>query len=93
MPRRRDVGDAIGAVPWPGVLRYNCEMIAPITVVLESRGIRLEPLGPEHHDGLVAAAADGELWKLWFTSVPDAAGTPAYVANALKGQAEGHMLP
>jgi len=68
-------------------------MIAPITVVLESRGIRLEPLGPEHHDGLVAAAADGELWKLWFTSVPDAAGTPAYVANALKGQAEGHMLP
>lgn len=68
-------------------------MIAPGPITLERRGIRLEPLGPEHHDGLVAAAADGELWKLWFTSVPDAAGTQPYIADALKGQREGHMLP
>ena len=68
-------------------------MIAPGPVTLERRGIRLEPLGPEHHDGLVAAAADGELWKLWFTSVPDAVGTEGYIADALKGQREGHMLP
>ena len=68
-------------------------MIAPGPVTLERRGIRLEPLGPEHHDGLVAAAADGELWKLWFTSVPDAVGTEGYIAGALKGQREGHMLP
>ena len=68
-------------------------MISPKPAVLEGNGVRLEPLGPEHHDGLVAAAADGELWKLWFTSVPDAAGTAAYIANALKGQGEGHMLP
>ena len=68
-------------------------MIAPAPVTLERSGIRLEPLGPDHHDGLVAAAADGELWKLWFTSVPDVAGTPAYIADALKGQREGHMLP
>ena len=68
-------------------------MIAPAPVTLERSGIRLEPLGPEHHDGLVSAAADGELWNLWFTSVPDASGTPAYIADALKGQREGHMLP
>ena len=68
-------------------------MIAPGPITLERRGIRLEPLGPEHHDGLVAAAADGELWKLWFTSVPDAVGTEGYIAGALKGQREGHMLP
>jgi RimJ/RimL family protein N-acetyltransferase len=68
-------------------------VIAPVPVRLERNGICLEPLGPEHHDGLVAAAADGELWKLWFTSVPDAAGAQAYIANALKGQGEGHMLP
>jgi len=68
-------------------------MIAPAPIALERNGIRLEPLGPEHHDGLVAAAADGELWKLWFTSVPDAAGAQAYIDNALKGQREGHMLP
>ena len=68
-------------------------MIAPGPITLERSGIRLEPLGPEHHDGLVAAAADGELWKLWFTSVPDAVGTEGYIAGALKGQREGHMLP
>ena len=68
-------------------------MIAPAPATLEQNGIRLEPLGPEHHDGLVAAAADGELWKLWFTSVPDAAGTAQYIADAVKGQADGHMLP
>ena len=66
-------------------------MIAPKPVVLERNGIRLEPIGPEHHDGLVSSAADGELWNLRFTSVPDAPGTPAYIANALKGQREGHM--
>ena len=68
-------------------------MIAPKPVTLERNSIRLEPLGPEHHDGLVAAACDGELWNLWFTSVPDAPGTAAYIADALKGQREGHMLP
>jgi len=68
-------------------------MIAPAPVVLERSGIRLEPLGPDHHDGLVAAAADGELWNLWFTAVPDAPGTAGYIADALKGQREGHMLP
>jgi RimJ/RimL family protein N-acetyltransferase len=68
-------------------------MISPSPATLERNGIRLEPLGPDHHDGLVAAAADGELWKLWFTSVPDAAGARAYIDNALKGQGDGHMLP
>lgn len=68
-------------------------MIAPKPVVLERGGVRLDPLGPEHHDGLVAAAADGQLWKLWFTSVPDAAGASKYIDAALKGQADGHMLP
>ena len=68
-------------------------MIAPEPVVLEQNGVRLEPLAPEHHQGLAVAAADGELWKLWFTSVPDAAGTQGYIADALKGQREGHMLP
>jgi len=68
-------------------------VITPAPLTLERSGIRLEPLGPEHHDGLMAAAADGELWKLWFTSVPDAVGTEGYIADALKGQREGHMLP
>jgi len=67
-------------------------VIDPKPVMLERDGIRLEPLSAEHHDGLVAAAADGELWNLWFTSVPDQAGTLAYIRDAAKGQSDGHML-
>ena len=68
-------------------------MIDPKPVTLERDGIRLEPLSPDHHDGLVAAASDGRLWDLWFTSVPDAGTTRAYIGDAAKGQSEGHMLP
>lgn len=68
-------------------------MINPQPVTLEGRGIRLEPLTAQHHDGLAAAAADGTLWELWFTSVPEPGGTQAYIDAALKGQQDGHMLP
>ena len=68
-------------------------MIVAKPVTLERDGIRLEPLSPEHYDGLVAAAADGELWKLWFTSVPDQGSTLTYIRDAAKGQSDGHMLP
>lgn len=68
-------------------------MITPAAVVLERDSIRLEPLSQEHRDGLVRAASDGELWRLWFTSVPEPAGMSAYIDAALKGQADGHMLP
>jgi RimJ/RimL family protein N-acetyltransferase len=62
-------------------------------VVLEGHGVRLEPLEPRHRDALAAAAADGELWRLWFTFVPAPDGMDAYVAEALAGQKAGHMLP
>jgi RimJ/RimL family protein N-acetyltransferase len=68
-------------------------MIIVQPVTLEGRGIRLEPLTTTHHDALAAAAADGSLWELWFTSVPAPGGTQAYIADALKGQQDGHMLP
>jgi RimJ/RimL family protein N-acetyltransferase len=69
----------------------NMIEIHPTT--LEGRGIRLEPLAYEHHDGLAAAAADGRLWELWFTSVPEPEQTRAYIDHALAGQRDGHMLP
>jgi len=68
-------------------------MIAPQPVTLEGHGVRLEPLARQHHDGLAAAAADGDLWKLWFTSVPSPEETHAYISAALAGQDAGHMLP
>ena len=68
-------------------------MINPQPSVLEGGGIRLEPLTVDHHDALEAAAADGQLWELWFTSVPAPGETRAYIAAALKGHEDGHMLP
>lgn len=68
-------------------------MIAPAPVTLEGHGMRLEPLARDHHDCLVAAARDGELWSLWFTSVPSPEETHAYISAALAGQDAGHMLP
>ena len=68
-------------------------MIHPKPVALEGHGVRLEPLSRDHHDGLVAAASDGRLWELWFTSVPEPEQTHAYIAGAQAGLAAGHMLP
>lgn len=65
--------------------------IQPVT--MEGYGVRLEPLTVEHQDGLANAAADGRLWELWFTSVPEPEQTREYIANALAGQRDGHMLP
>lgn len=62
-------------------------------VTLEGYGIRLEPLAREHHDAIVAAAADGRLWELSFARVPEPEQTHAYISRALTGQKEGHILP
>ena len=68
-------------------------MIDARPTILEGGGIRLEPLTDDHHEALAAAAADGRLWELWFIAVPAPEGMRAYVADALKGQQDGHMLP
>jgi RimJ/RimL family protein N-acetyltransferase len=68
-------------------------MIDPQPATLEGHGVRLEPLAPQHHDGLASAAADGELWNLFFTFVPTPAATAKYIEDALAGQRAGHMLP
>lgn len=59
-------------------------MIAVAPLTLEHNGVRLEPLGPQHADGLRAAACDGELWKLRVTSVPEPENVEAYIATAIE---------
>jgi RimJ/RimL family protein N-acetyltransferase len=61
-------------------------------VVMKDRGIRLEPLELAHEDGLRAAAADGQLWTLRVTSVPEPDQTRAYIETALTMRAEGHRF-
>ena len=68
-------------------------MLQPSPVVVEGHGIRLEPLNQDHHDALVAAASDGTLWELWFTTIPPPDGMRKYIDDALRGQRDGHMLP
>lgn len=65
--------------------------IEPIT--LEGNGVRLEPLTHEHHPALMHAAADGELWRLWYTFVPKPEETRDYIAGLLKRQQDGNLLP
>ncbi|MES3001560.1 MAG: GNAT family protein [Pseudomonadota bacterium] len=68
-------------------------MHKPEPYTLESPRVRLEPMTVDHADALEAAARDGELWNLRITSVPAPGEMTAYIAAALKGREEGHMLP
>jgi RimJ/RimL family protein N-acetyltransferase len=67
-------------------------MQAVVGVTLERGPVRLVPLGLEHEAGLAAAAADGELWNLRVTSVPEPGQTRAYIETALRMHAEGSRL-
>ena len=61
-------------------------------VSLSQRGVQLVPLGLEHEDGLRAAAADGELWNLRITGVPEPHETRAYIETALQMRSEGNRF-
>ena len=61
--------------------------VQPVT--LRSNGLRLEPLALAHEDGLAAAAADGPLWRLRVTSVPEPQETRAYIETALQMREQG----
>jgi RimJ/RimL family protein N-acetyltransferase len=64
--------------------------VEPIT--LSARGITLEPLSLQHESGLRAAAADGELWQLRVTSVPEPEQTRAYIETALAMREAGNRF-
>lgn len=68
-------------------------MIQAAPVVLIDGDIALEPLQAKHAAGLAAAAADGELWNLHFTSVPAPGEEAAYIDKALCQQRQGTRLP
>lgn len=68
-------------------------MIHPSPITLEGYGVRLEPLSLEHRDELAEAVRDGELWKLWFTWVPEPDAMEDYIERAIERQESGVMLP
>lgn len=65
--------------------------LAPIT--LTGRHVTLLPLAQAHHDDFVEAIKDGELWKLWYTTVPSPEGVRKEIDRRLDLQRQGSMLP
>ncbi len=65
--------------------------LAPVT--LTGRHVELVPLSAEHRDGLVDAVRDGELWRLWYTAVPEPGEMGNEIARRLRLKDEGAMLP
>jgi RimJ/RimL family protein N-acetyltransferase len=70
-------------------------MAARITeaVALHGRHASLVPLAPEHAPALAEAVRDGELWKLWYTSIPAPEGMAAEIERRLALHRAGSMLP
>ncbi|KLN52384.1 GNAT family N-acetyltransferase [Variovorax paradoxus] len=64
--------------------------VEPVT--LKARDLALVPLSLGQEEGLRAAAADGELWKLRVTSVPEPHETRAYIETALQAREAGHRF-
>ena len=65
--------------------------VEPIT--LSARGVSLVPLALAHEAGLREAAADGELWNIRVTSVPEPQDTRKYIEDALAMRAAGNRFP
>lgn len=63
------------------------------SVMLTGRHASLEPLSAAHHDDLLEAVRDGELWKLWYTSIPSPEGMRAEIERRLGLKQAGTMLP
>lgn len=66
--------------------------IAPVPTLSGDR-VTLEPLGSEHADDLRAAAADGDLWRTWYTSIPAPDQVDAEIDRRLAEHAAGRMVP
>ena len=64
--------------------------LEPIT--LKGAHVTLVPLTSDHHDDLVEAVRDGELWNLWYTIIPEPAKMRAEIERRLALQAKGAAL-
>jgi RimJ/RimL family protein N-acetyltransferase len=64
--------------------------IDPVSLI--GRYVSLAPLAYSHHDDLVEAVKDGELWTLWYTKIPSPEGLRAEIDRRLDLQRQGSML-
>jgi RimJ/RimL family protein N-acetyltransferase len=76
--------------------RRFARKVAPMAlepVTLSGRHVELVPLSRDHHDALIEAVRDGELWRLWYTAIPAPKEMAAEIDRRLGLQAAGSMLP
>jgi RimJ/RimL family protein N-acetyltransferase len=69
------------SMPWPDAVTLNGDFA------------RIEPLSDAHCAGLIEATKDGELWRLWYTTVPSPQGMAGEIERRLKLREAGSMLP
>jgi N-acetyltransferase len=62
-------------------------------IALSGSKVVLEPLSLEHLDGMIAAVKDGELWNLWFTSIPSPEKAETYIKTALDMRENAGAMP
>jgi RimJ/RimL family protein N-acetyltransferase len=67
------------------------DILTPVT--LQGHHVQLVPLSQDHHDALIAAVSDGELWKLWYTTAPSPETMEAAIEKRLAQHRAGSMLP
>jgi RimJ/RimL family protein N-acetyltransferase len=65
----------------------------PTPITLSDTAVTLAPLSQDHAADLIEAAADGELWKLWYTMIPAPDGVKAEIDRRLGLMDKGSMLP
>ena len=65
----------------------------PEPIELRGTHATLKPLAAEQLDGLIDAVRDGELWQLWYTSIPAPERMGTEIERRLGLQARGSMLP
>ncbi|GHB69175.1 GNAT family N-acetyltransferase [Persicitalea jodogahamensis] len=63
------------------------------SIKLEGKKVDLVPLEKSHREGLMKAAADGELWNIWYTLIPTEETIDTYLENAFREQENGKSLP
>ncbi len=67
------------------------DWLTPVT--LTGTHVRLEPLSTAHHDALCESVGDGELWRLWYTAIPEPAQMHHEIGRRLDEQDRGTMCP
>src|SRR3546814_18921394 len=78
--------------PYTTLFRSQGFRQSPSPITLSGHGVSLLPLLADHADALEETAADGRLWELRVTSVPEPGGAAAYIQTALQGDRKSTRL-